>query len=99
MRVVHKNVSLINFGPVKSIFKISPKEISEGYVLRKILLSGKSGGSLYHAHYPEAEIVQDLHSITQDNSIDLVLITGALNSNVEVFAEILKTGKNLRIVD
>jgi hypothetical protein len=99
MRVVHKNVSLINFGPVKSIFKISPLEKSEGYVLRKILLSGKSGGRLYHAHYPEAEIVQDLHSIIRDHSIDLILITGALKSDVALFAEILKTGKSLRIID
>jgi hypothetical protein len=99
MRVSHKNISLINFGPVKSVYKISPVEKSEGYVLKKILLNGKSGGNLYNHYYPEAEIVQDLHAITEDHSIDLVMITGALNSNVALFAEILKSGKNLRIVD
>ena len=96
---MNKNVSLINFGPVKSIYKISPVEKSEGYVLKKILLSGKSGGSVYNDHYPEAEFVEDIHSITEDHSIDLVMITGASDSNVELFAQILKSGKNLRIVD
>ncbi len=99
MRVSNKNISLISFGPVKSMYKISPVEKSEGYVLKKILLSGASGGHSYNNHYPEAEMVTDLKSITEDHSIDLVMVTGALNSNVELFAEILKSGKNLRIVD
>jgi len=99
MRITSKNISLINFGPVKSVYKISPVEKQEGYVLKKILLSGKSGGHLYNNHYPEAEIVHDLHSITEDNTIDLIMITGAVKSNVKLFSEILKAGKNLRIVD
>jgi hypothetical protein len=96
---INKNVSLIDFGPVKSIFKISPQEKSEGYVLKKILLSGKSGVNQYNNHYPEAEIVQDLQAITGDHSIDLVMITGALHSQAGLFSEILKAGKNIRIVD
>jgi hypothetical protein len=99
MRTISKNISLINFGPVKEIYKLSPVEKREGYVLKKILLSGKSGGALYNNFYPEAEIVYDLHSITEDHSIDLIMITGALKSNVKLFSEILKAGKNLRIVD
>jgi hypothetical protein len=99
MRTINKNISLISFGPVKSIYKISQAEKQEGWVLKKILLSGKSGGHLYNNFYPDAEIVQDLRSITKDNSIDLVMVTGSLNSNAEVFSEILKAGKNLRIVD
>jgi hypothetical protein len=99
MRATNKNISLISFGPVKTIYKISQIEKSEGYVLKKVLLSGESGGHLYSDYYPEAEMVQDLRSITEDHSIDLVMITGALNSNVELFAEILKAGKNLRIVN
>jgi hypothetical protein len=99
MRAINKNIGLINFGPVKTIFKISPVEKSEGYVLKKILLSGKSGGESYNNHYPEAEIVQDIHSITEDHSIDLIMLTGAVKSNVELYAQVLKAGKNLRIVD
>lgn len=99
MRITNKNISLINFGPVKTIYKISPVEKSEGYVLKKILLSGESGGHSYTDYYPEAEMVHDLKAITEDHSIDLVIITGALNSNVALFAEILKAGKNLRIID
>jgi hypothetical protein len=99
MRIAHKNISLINFGPVKSVYTISPVEKSKGYVLKKILVNGKAGGDVYNHYYPEAEIVHDLQAITEDHSIDLVMITGALNSNVELFAEILKAGKNLRIVD
>ncbi len=99
MRVTNKNISLINFGPVNEVYKISQAEQFEGYVLKKILLSGKSGGELYTNYYPEAEIVHDLHSITEDNSIDLVMITGAVKSNAGLFMEILKAGKNLRIVD
>jgi hypothetical protein len=99
MRITNKNISLINFGPVKTIYKISPVERSEGYVLKKILLSGESGGQSYTDYYPEAEMVHDLRSITEDHSIDLVMVTGALNTNVALFAEILKAGKNLRIVN
>jgi hypothetical protein len=94
-----KNISLISLGPVKSVYTISQVEISKGHVLKKILLSGKSGGEVYNHYYPEAEIVHDLHSITEDHSIDLVIITGALNSNVALIAEVLKAGKNLRIID
>jgi hypothetical protein len=99
MRLLNKNIGLINFGPVNEIFKISSVEKSEGYVLKKILLSGKSGGALYNNYYPDAEIVQDIHSITQDKSIDLIMITGSLKSNTELFTGILKAGKSLRIVD
>ena len=94
-----KNIGLVNFGPVKSIFKISSVEKSEGYVLKKVLLSGVSGGALYNHFYPEAEMVQELCSITEDKSIDLIMVTGALKSHTELFDGILKAGKNLRIVD
>ena len=98
MNRVNKNIGLINFGPVKSLYKILPVEKQEGYVLKKILLSGESGGHLYNNYYPDTEIVRDLHSITEDSSIDLIMITGTVNSNHELMAEILKAGKNLRIV-
>ncbi len=49
-------------------------------------------------HYPQSEIVQDKRAIMEDSTIDLIVISGAAKDDLDLVAEVLQTGKHVRLV-
>ena len=97
MTTVKKNVGLIEYKTSGPVFQMEEGNGPEGYVLKKIFTAGEQG-HVIRSQYPDAEIVEDTHSIIKDNSIDLVIISSATGPDLSLAGEVLRSGKNLRIV-
>ena len=69
----------------------------EGYNLKKVFV-GDSSDSWVKQQFPEAEIVNDIQSILHDDKIDLVIMPTKQSEELKLVAEVLQTGKNIRIV-
>ncbi len=69
----------------------------EGYNLKKVYV-GDDSGSWVKQMFPEAEIVEDVQSIINDENIDLVIIPTKQIEELKLVAKVLQTGKNIRIV-
>jgi len=93
MTTVKKNVGLIELDP--SGKKLQNGEIMEleRHSLKKIFTAGSPGNVKFH--YPEAEIVEDTHSIIHDSSIDVIVISGATAGDLGFVGDAIKSGKNL----
>ena len=69
----------------------------EGYHLKKVYV-GDDSGSWVKQMFPDAEIVEDVQSIINDEKIDLVIMPNNQSEELKLVAEVLQTGKNIRIV-
>ena len=98
MKTPKTNIGLIHFGPAGRMFKLYSINMLNGFYLKKILLPGDVNADTAKSYYPNAEIVHNMHSITNDSSIDLVIIAGSPKVNAELLTEVLQSGKNLRII-
>ena len=95
---VRKNIGLIDCSKSGKAFDLFQSNIQQGYQLSKVLVMGPKSAGLAQAHYPTAEIVDTLQSITEDEFIDLVVVAGEENAEPGLIPAILKTGKNLQIL-
>ena len=69
----------------------------EGYHLKKISIGDNSDSWVKHL-FPNTEIVQDIQSIIHDDNIDLVIMPTKQSEELQLVAQVLQTGKNIRIV-
>ena len=93
---------VINMGRIEESMKgkaFSLAGISrlEGYNLKKVYV-GDDSRSWVKEMFPEAEIVEDVQSIINDEKIDLVIMPTKQNEELQLVARVLETGKNIRIV-
>ena len=93
---------VINMGRIEESMKgkaFSLAGISrlEGYNLKKVYV-GDDSHSWVKEMFPEAEIVEDVQSIINDEKIDLVIMPTKQNEELQLVARVLETGKNIRIV-
>src|SRR5436309_15399483 len=95
---VRKNIGLIDCSKAGKAFDLFQSNIQHGYQLSKVLVMGPKSAGLARAHYPTAEIVDTLQSITEDELIDLVIVAGEENAEPGLIPAIMQTGKNLRII-
>lgn len=71
---------------------------SEKYHLKKIYIGNNISRTWVKEHFPATEIVSEMSSIIDDSGIDLVIIPAQQKDELNLVAEILQTGKNIRIV-
>lgn len=91
------NVGLIELSIPNSAFQVETLGHPNGFYLKKVMVKNASP-EIMRSHYPDAEIVQDKRSIMEDSSIDLIVISGAPKTDLDLVAEVLQTGKHVRIV-
>lgn len=91
------NVGLIEFKTPTDAFKTDTLGNQRGFRLKKVMVQNTSP-ELSRLHYPQSEIVQDKRAIMEDSTIDLIVISGAAKSDLDLVAEVLQTGKHVRIV-
>lgn len=91
------NIGLIENGEAGKAFRIAGINKKEND-LKKIYIGHDISDSWVKENFPATEIVQDMNSIINDTDIDLVIIQGSQKEELNIVAEILSTGKNLRIV-
>jgi predicted dehydrogenase len=93
-----KNIGLIEFGVPEKRFRLTSASSLRGYKLTKVLLPGGLSEGFARSQYPQAEIVQDSREIIQDKDIDLVIVSAPGQADLPLVGEVLRAGKNVRIV-
>jgi hypothetical protein len=95
-----KNIELIEGHLSNLDFRMAGIEKDGGYQLKKIYIKDKE--SLTHTWvqhlFPKAEVVQDTKAITEDNGIELIIISAPQANDLDLLAQIVGTGKHVRIV-
>ena len=91
------NVGLIECKTPTGTFKTESLGNRHGFRLKKVMVQNASP-EIMRLHYPQSEIVQDKQAIIEDSTIDLIVISGAAKSDLDWVAEVLQTGKHVRIV-
>ena len=69
-----------------------------GFHLKKVLVKKHIADHVAKTHYPHAEIVRDTHSIFDDKTIELVIVSGSENGCLNMVAQALKAGKQVRLM-
>ncbi|HUQ66156.1 MAG TPA: hypothetical protein VM101_08380 [Flavitalea sp.] len=93
---------IMNMGWIEESIKEKPFTIAgisrlEGYNVKKVFV-GDDSDTWVKQLFPAAEIVNDVHSIIHDEKIDLVIMPTHQSEELKLVAQVLQTGKNLRIV-
>jgi hypothetical protein len=93
---------VISMGRIEESIKGKPFGLAgisrvEGYNLKKVYV-GDDSGSWVKQMFPGAEIVEDVQSIINDEQIDLIIMPTKQSEELKLIAEVLQTGKNIRIV-
>ena len=93
---------VLNIGKIEDIVKSKAFSLAgisrvEGYQLTKIYVGANSDAWVKET-FPGTEIVDDVHSIIHDDNIDLVIMPTGQSEQLQLVAQVLKTGKNLRMV-
>lgn len=78
-------------------FRLAGISRLEGYNLRKVFV-GDNSDTWVKQTFPETEIVNDVQSIIHDEKIDLVIMPTQQIEELKLVAQVLQTGKNIRIV-
>lgn len=92
-----KNVGLIECNNAMGTFKTDALGNRHGFRLKKVMAPHASP-EMTRLQYPQSEIVQDKRAITEDASIELIVIAGAAKSDLDWVAEVVQTGKHVRMV-
>ena len=93
-----ENIGMIEESVAGKPFRLAGISKNEGYDLKKIFVGENNSDSWVKQQFPRTEIVQDMQSIIDDAGIDLVIIPAHQKEELNIVAEILQTGKNIRIV-
>jgi hypothetical protein len=93
---------VINMGRIEEsmkgkAFSLAGISGADGYNLKKVYV-GEESGSWVKQMFPDAEIVEDVQSIINDEKIDLVIMPTRQSEELKLVAKVLETGKNIRIV-
>ena len=70
----------------------------KGFHIKKVLVKQNMGNSLVQGCYADAEMVSDINSIMSDQTIELVVISGAADSDLTLVAEAIGAGKQVRVL-
>lgn len=93
-----KNIGWLEQNITSKDFRVAGISQQNGYQLIKILSEDNLSYSRVKNRFPEAERVRDTESIIQDPRIDLVFISAQEEDDRDLVANILRSGKHVRVV-
>lgn len=92
------NIGLIECNSKGEISTITSNNNPDGYIVKKIMAPNKVSGDIAISQFPEAELVDDIKSMIQDSAIDLILVSKPKHADMSMVGEVVKAGKNVRII-
>ena len=93
-----KNIGWLEQNISGKDFRIAGISQQNGYQLIKILSEDNLSYRRVKNRFPEAERVRDMESIIQDPRIDLVFISAHEADGQDMVADVLRSGKHVRMV-
>lgn len=91
------NIQLIEDTVAGKAFRLAGISNSAGG-LKKVYIGENLSGTWVEEQFPGTEVVQDVASIIEDKQIDLVLLSETQKEQPNFVADIINSGKNVRIV-
>ncbi len=93
------NIGLIDCSKRTEISRAALNGNLNGYNVRKILTVIKNvPENTVLKEFPEAQLVDDVKSIINDSSIDLILVSKPTQADIDMVGEAIQAGKNVRII-
>ena len=77
---------------------VDPQNEFDGFQLKKVLVRENIENHLAKEYYPHAEMVHDTKSILNDESIELVIVSAPAESDLNLVAEAIGAGKQVRVL-
>ena len=62
------------------------------------MTTNKVAGDSALLQYPQAQLVDNINSIIHDSDIDLILVSGPKQKDLNIVGEAMNAGKNVRII-
>ncbi len=94
----NKNIGLIECSSKEVLSRITSQNNPDGYIVKKIMATNKIAGDSALVQYPGAQLVEDINSIINDAEIDLILVSGSKQKDINIIGEAVNAGKNVRII-
>ena len=66
--------------------------------IKKVLVKQNKGNTLAQGFYADAELVFDINSIMHDKNIELIVISGPADADLNLVAEAIRAGKQVRVL-
>lgn len=93
------NLESLEQGMAGKTFRLAGISQLDGYEVRKIYTGETTVPSDWiKEQFPRAEVVEDRNAIINDHNIDLVLVADPENQDLDTVAQLLQTGKFVRMV-
>lgn len=92
------NIGLIECGVSDALFQIDHTSNLNGYSIKKAFVTDKSSAGIVQSQCPKVEIVEDKHSILQDQTIDFILVISPQSTDMNFIGEAIQAGKQVRIM-
>lgn len=99
-----KNIVLIeSFLPGNSLSVAGISKCNNEYLLEKIYMEHdkdlkRTNPDWIRQYFPQAEIVDDMEAITNDNNIGLLIISSPDENAPKQLAQLIQSGKDVRII-
>ena len=93
-----KHIGLVAANATGHPLELAVSNAVNGYQVKKVFINGDLSENMARTHYPQAEIVANLHEIISDESIDLVLVDAPKGAEPGIVKEVLDAGKHVRIL-
>ena len=93
-----KNIGVIEQGVASKSFRMAGINSKNGFSLIKILPKNLQVPDWVKEYYPEATMAKDIDDLIHDSAIDLVMVSASDDEHKDLVADILQTGKHVRVV-
>lgn len=95
---LNNNIALIDCSKRPELSRSANANNLNGYVVKKLLTVNKAPEDVMHSQFPEAQLVNDVNSIIEDTTIDLILVAKPSQTDIHMVGEAVQAGKNVRII-
>lgn len=92
-----KYAGLIECGDSITASWTESPSLFDGFELKKILFR-QDVGKHSQEYYPTAEMVEDTYSIINDKSIELVILSAPGENDLDLVAQAIEAGKQVRVL-
>ena len=97
--VTYKYIGLIATQQLETPILLSSGSLANGYKLKKVLAHGEAvSNGLAESWYPGVEVVANLSDILEDENIELVVVAGKSNNQLELIRQATEAGKFVRVI-
>lgn len=93
-----KDMGVIEQGVAGKTFRMAGINSKNGFRLIKILPKNQQIPGWVKDRFPEAETVTEIGDLIHDSAIDLVMVSANDDDHKNLVADILQTGKHVRVV-